>query len=312
MSPAPTANEPPLLLAFTDRVRHDNPMHRAFLDQALANLTPQEKAEVDDYIAFCGTRGLSVEYLARCYLTVVADTLREQIHFQRHGRYRYATFAEVAGHVYFDPEYMAYYMHGLALSSYLWPNHLALFRFFRASLPTDRRGSYLEVGPGHGYFFKMAMQLSSYDAFHGVDISETSIGMTRDLVARYGGDRAASVHLECLDFLEADLPRAGFAAIVMGEVLEHVEQPERFLRKLAGLAADDAFLFVTTCINAPAIDHIHLFRHPRELQDLFAACGLAIAQERICPHAGKTLDECLEGRYAVNVAYVLERKAAMA
>ncbi|MEO8753965.1 MAG: class I SAM-dependent methyltransferase, partial [Casimicrobiaceae bacterium] len=193
------------------------------------------------------------------------------------------------------------------LSSYLWPNHLALFRFFRASLPTDRRGDYLEIGPGHGYFFKTAMQLSRYDAFFGIDISETSIALTRELVDRYGGESAARVHLQCLDFLEADLPRAGFAAIVMGEVLEHVEAPEQFLRRIASLAANDAFLFVTTCINAPAIDHIRLFRHPRELQDMFAACGMAIRQERICPHAGKTLDECLAERYAVNVAYVLER-----
>ena len=312
MPHASPAHEPPLLVAFADQVRHDNPMHRSFLDQALANLTPLEKAEIGEYIAFCNSRGLAIEYLAKCYLTVVADTLREQIYFQRHGKYRYATFAEVAGHVYFDPEYMADYMHGLALSSYLWPNHLELFRFFRASLPTDRRGSYLEIGPGHGYFFKTAMQLSRYDAFHGVDISATSIGLTRDLVERYGGDRTAQVRLECLDFLEADLPRAGFAAIVMGEVLEHVEQPERFLRKLASLAADDAFLFVTTCINAPAIDHIRLFRDPRELQDMFVACGLAIRQQRICPHAGKTLDECLGERYAVNVGYVLERTRAPA
>ncbi|MEO8752287.1 MAG: hypothetical protein ABI624_06380, partial [Casimicrobiaceae bacterium] len=141
MPPAPPANEPPLLLAFAERVRRDNPMHRAFLDHALANLTPQEKVEIGEYIGFCISRGLAVEYLARCYLTVVADTLREQIYFRRHGQYRYSTFAQVAGHVYFDREYMAYYMHGLALSSYLWPNHLELFRFFRASLPTDRRGS---------------------------------------------------------------------------------------------------------------------------------------------------------------------------
>ena len=304
---APPMDEPPLLAAFTARIRHDNPMHRGFLANAVAQLTPQEKAELVEYLAFCTSRSLSIEYLARCYLTVVEDTMREQLYFQRHRQYRYSTFAEVADHVYFNGEYMSYYMHGLALSSYLWPNHLALFRFFRSSLPTSRRGSYLEIGPGHGYFLKTAMQLSRYDAFFGVDISATSIALTQALVDRYGGDRAGYVHLECVDFLEADLPPAGFAAIVMGEVLEHVEQPERFLRRIATLAADDSFVFVTTCINAPAVDHIHLFRHPDELRDLFTACGLEITHARICPHAGKTLDECLEGRYAVNVAYVLAR-----
>ncbi len=91
MSPGSPANEPPLLLAFADRVRRDNPMHRAFLDSALANLTPEEGKELGEYIGFCISRGLAVEYLARSYLMVVTDTLREQIYFRRHGRYRYST-----------------------------------------------------------------------------------------------------------------------------------------------------------------------------------------------------------------------------
>jgi 2-polyprenyl-3-methyl-5-hydroxy-6-metoxy-1,4-benzoquinol methylase len=304
-SPA-AAPLPPLLSAFIARVRQDSPMHRGFLDHALAKLTRDERGELDGYLAFCAARDLSIDYLAKCYLTVVADALREQLYFQRHGSYRYTSFADVARHVYFDREYMSYHLYGLALSSYLWPNHLELFRFFRETLPKDRRGRYLEIGPGHGYFFRNAIGLSRYDSFLGVDVSETSIRQTRDLVAHDATGRAANVRLECLDFLEATLPEDGFDAIVMGEVLEHVEQPELFLRRIAALARDDCFIFVTTCINAPAIDHIYLFRDLVEVKALFDSCGFRIRQQRICPHAGKSVEECLEGRYAINVGYVLE------
>ena len=295
-----------LLPAFLERVRHANPMHRSFLDRALPGITPRESVELDDYLVYCNSRNLGIDYLAKCYLTIVEDTLREQLYFQRHRKYRHSTFADVAGHVYSNREYMAYYMHGLALTSYLWPNHLALLRFFKETLPRNQPGRYLEVGPGHGFFFTTAMRESRYDDFFGVDVSETSIRLTRELVDRRGGGRTANVRLECADFLDAELPAASFEAIVMGEVLEHVEHPERFLRRMASLAAEDAYLFVTTCINAPAIDHIHLFESPAELRALFESCGLAIRRERIVPCAGKTLDECLDGRYTVNVGYVLE------
>ena len=204
--PPAVALLPPLLSAFIARVRQDSPMHRGFLDQALAKLTRDEQGELDGYLAFCAARDLSIDYLAKCYLTVVADALREQLYFQRHGRYRYTSFADVARHVYFDREYMSYHLYGLALSSYLWPNHLELFRFFRETLPKDRRGRYLEIGPGHGYFFRNAIGLSRYDSFLGVDVSETSIRQTRDLVAHDATGRAADVRLECLDFLDATLP----------------------------------------------------------------------------------------------------------
>jgi len=305
LSPA-AALLPPLLTAFIARVRQDSPMHRGFLDQALLKLTGEERGELDRYLAFCAARGLSIDYLAKCYLTVVADALREQLYFQRHGRYRYTSFADVARHVYFDREYMSYHLYGLALSSYLWPNHLELFRFFREALPKDRRGQYLEIGPGHGYFFRNAIGLSRYDSFLGVDVSETSIQQTRDLVVHDATARAADVRLECLDFLDATLPEDGFDAIVMGEVLEHVERPELFLCRIAALAREDCFVFVTTCINAPAIDHIYLFRDLVEVKALFDSCGFRIRQQRICPHAGKSVEECLEGRYAINVGYVLE------
>jgi 2-polyprenyl-3-methyl-5-hydroxy-6-metoxy-1,4-benzoquinol methylase len=285
-----------------------NPMHRSFMTSALANVTAEELAHLDRYIDFCLRRGLTVDYLAECYLTVVGDTLREQIYFQKHKKYRYSSFDEVAKGVYFNDEYMSFYMYGLALTSFLWPNHLAMFRFFRDTLPKAKEGSYLEIGPGHGYFLMTAMELSSYASFTGIDISETSIAQTRALLEHFGKGGGRGLDLRCMDFLQCDLPEKSFDAVVMGEVLEHVEQPELFLKQIFRIAKDDGYIFVTTCINAPAVDHIYLFKDPAQLAALFAGCGLRIKSELIRPYEGKTLEQSLEQKLAINVAYVLEKQ----
>jgi hypothetical protein len=129
--------------------------------------------------------------------------------------------------------------------------------------------------------------------------------MTRDLIGHFIGRQKKPFEVRCLDFLAADLPEKSFDAVVMGEVLEHVEKPKLFLRRIRALAKDDAYIYVTTCINAPAVDHIYLFKTPEHLAEIFSTCGLKIKDQLICPYEGKTLAESLEQRLAINVAYVL-------
>ncbi|HYD19238.1 MAG TPA: class I SAM-dependent methyltransferase [Patescibacteria group bacterium] len=303
---AVTAPLPPNVAALVSKVVEDNPMHRNFMTNALANVSAAELKHLDDYITFCLQKGLTIAYLADCYLTIVGDTLREQIYFQKHKKYRYSTFAEVASSVYFNEEYMSFYMYGLAITSYLWPNHLDLFRFFRDTLPANQQGEYLEIGPGHGYFFMTAMERSAYNHFTGIDISETSVAMTRALIEHFGGGKKP-FDLRCMDFLQCDLKDSAYDAVVMGEVLEHVEDPPAFLKQIARIAKPGAHIFVTTCLNAPAVDHIYLFRQPQELADMFEACGLRIKQQLIRPYEGKTEAESLAAQLPVNVAYVLEK-----
>ena len=312
MTQAPQENEkgkalPANIQALVDAILAQNAMHRSFMTAALGNITADEMTRLDRYIDFCKQRSLTIDYLADCYLTIVGDTLREQIYFQKHGKYRYSSFAEVADNVYFNDEYMSFYMYGLAITSFLWPNHLAMFRFFRDTLPKDKKGAYLEIGPGHGYYLMTAMDRSAYQNFTGVDISETSIAQTRALLEHFGGGKK-DFELVCKDFLASDLPEHGFDAVVMGEVLEHVEQPDLFLRQIARLAKKDAYIFVTTCINAPAVDHIFLFKTTEQLEKLFSDCGLRIKNQLIKPYEGKTLEESLQQRLAINVAYVLDKK----
>lgn len=281
------------------------PFHAQALKQSLADLKTHELQQLEEYLSFCLNQGLSITYLVDCYKTIVNDTLRESIYFQEHKKYRHTSFAEVADSVYNNKQYMSLYMHGVLMTLFLWPNHRGLYRFFRATLPKNHKGTYLEIGPGHGYFFKTATQLTDYDDFIGIDLSDTSIEQTRILVSQYTEKK---IQLHCVDFMHYPLPESSYDAIVMGEVLEHVENPKALLKKIVLLAKKNAYIFVTTCINAPITDHIYQFDSVEQLQELFSQCNLSIKEQCILPYLNKTLDECKEQGLAINVGYVLEKK----
>jgi hypothetical protein len=80
------------------------------------------------------------------------------------------------------------------------------------------------------------------------------------------------------------------------------------LTRIARIAKRTAHIFVTTCINAPAVDHIYLFKNPQQLEKLFEDCGLRIKNQLIMPYKGKTVEQSLSQRFAINVGYVLEKK----
>ena len=255
-----TTSQPPLLSLLIKSIITSNPMQEDPLEEILFTLWDEEKNQLEQYLSFCSSINISIDILAKAYNTITMDTLREQIFFQRHGRYRYSSFEEVANKVYFDPQYMTYYMYGLALTLFLWPNHLEVFRFFKSKMPCIKKGRYLEIGPGHGFFFKYAAQNSKLDLCLGVDISPTSLEMTRQLLTLESSLRNITWKLINADFLTMPDTQEKFDAIVMGEVLEHVEQPLLFLLKIKEFAKENTFIFITTVINAPAVDHIYLFK----------------------------------------------------
>jgi len=284
-----------------------NPLQSEFLKDSLQQVAEEELQDLDAYISFGETSGLDIDYLSECYDLIVKDTLREQMFFQRHGKYRYSSFDEVASSVYFDDEYMRKYMHGLALTSYLWPNHRTLHQYFVDVLPTDQQGDYLEIGPGHGMYMMSAMRKCGYDRYDGIDISPTSVEMTNALLGsgRFGSFNNYRIFEQ--DFLAGNIPASSQSAIVMGEVLEHVEQPNVFLETIARIATDDAFIFITTPINAPAIDHIYLFDSWDSIEKLVINAGLKVKNKLLVPYPGLSVAESEAQSLPINVAMVLEK-----
>jgi 2-polyprenyl-3-methyl-5-hydroxy-6-metoxy-1,4-benzoquinol methylase len=296
----------PLSQALIDKIVSRKPMHRKFLRTTLSQLSVAEQDEAERYIDFLTLQGHDVDDLANCYLTIVEDTFREELHFRETGRYRCSSYAEAAAAVYHNPGYMGRYMVGLALSSFWWSNHVALRRFFSTYIDGRRGVLYREVGPGHGLYFLEAMRKSDFARYEGIDISETSVAMTRSVTEsrHFGVFPKASVHQA--DFL-TDAVREPADLLVMGEILEHVETPDLFLHCAHRSTRPDASIFLTTCFNSPAVDHIYNPGSMAALEQLVQAEGFAVTDSLVIPKQGTTLAQCEADRLPVNVAMVLKK-----
>jgi 2-polyprenyl-3-methyl-5-hydroxy-6-metoxy-1,4-benzoquinol methylase len=290
-----------------DAILQTNALQKNFLQSSIESLKPTDAALLESYLQYCLDEGKGIDYLAECYNLIVQDTFNSQLYFKRHKKYKFSSYQEVAGLVYDNDQYMSMYMYGLAITAFLWKNHADMKSFFKKSLPLDKTGTYLEIGPGHGFYMMEAMKLSQYNRFLGVDISATSVALTRSILgSKHFGDFANYEIQEC-DFLAWNTDRQ-FDAIVMGEVLEHVEQPQIFLEKIAALSNANSHIYITTCINSPAIDHIYLFNDAKEVTDIAEAAGLAVVDELIVPYQNTTLAESQANKLPVNIALVLKKK----
>ncbi len=297
----------PTLKALGEAIVAQNPVHAEFLASSMAGLTPDARAALIEYVDYCTSRGRTIEYLAQCYNTITNDTLDEQFFFMKHNRYRYSKYSEVADKVYLDAEYMNKYMYGLALTAFFWPNHAKMYQFFVSSFPRGKKGAYLEIGPGHGYYLKTAAELGDFDRLVGIDISPTSVALTRDILEHSSLETTAQIDIVESDFLAISNDDQQFSCIVTGEVLEHVEEPGLFLRKIAELSNADTHIFVTTCVNAPSVDHIFLWRTTGAIEDLIRESGLEIVAPLHVPITGKTLEQCVRDSLPISVAYVLRK-----
>ncbi len=219
---------------------------------------------------------------ARAYNKMCMDFLSEQIRFKKTGKYRIENSAEAVTHVYNDLDVMRYYMVGLLVSYMFWPNHYELFRFFLNNLPDGSIDRYLEVGVGHGLF--SSTMLSTYPDVAGIciDISETSIKTAKETLKTFQADpdRLTFIHG---DYLTTEIAAArdagGFPFIIMGEVLEHVNDAKAFMDRTKDLLAPGGTVYMSTCANCPALDHVYHFHSAQEIRDLMAASGFRIVDE---------------------------------
>jgi 2-polyprenyl-3-methyl-5-hydroxy-6-metoxy-1,4-benzoquinol methylase len=70
--------------------------------------------------------------------------------------------------------------------------------------------------------------------------------------------------------------------VVLGEVLEHLDSPLTILDKISHMLSDDGLLWLTTPTNAPALDHVFLFRTKQEILDLIELSKLEVIDSYGC------------------------------
>lgn len=236
------------------------------------------------FLSLLEAQGVELEYAIDSYLKTCKDMMMQQIAFKQTGRYPASAkqIDEVVNSVYLEDSTMASYMYGLALSQFLWPNPYARFDFFIArSKMLEDVDSYLEIGPGHGLFLVESLALFPKAKIKAIDISPTSLKITRSIVDFFAGPNDCELSLQSV----LDLNEGLFDYIVMCEVLEHLENPMRALVQLRSRLLPNGRLFITTCANIPAIDHVYLYTSVPHIRREITEAGYTILSELILPVA---------------------------
>lgn len=252
---------------------------------------------IDRVEKYLGKQHKDLDYGVDCYLRMIADVRIESLHFVRTGEYTSKSFDEANRRVYNNPDVMEYYMNALLLSQFLWGHHYAILQYFTANLPRykEKVDHYLEMGGGHGLYISEAISmLKPGTKFDLIDISPTSIEASRALVAN------DSVNYVLSDIFEIKAEKK-YDFITMGEVLEHVEDPVALLAKLGELLKDQGTMFITTPTNAPAIDHIYLFKNADDIRQVIDKAGFKVTDE-LGVYAEKLPKEKAE-KYKVTMMY---------
>jgi 2-polyprenyl-3-methyl-5-hydroxy-6-metoxy-1,4-benzoquinol methylase len=269
-----------ILAEVVSKISRSNPIHAKKLSKTLQKSDPvfvnRATTFLKKYTDYLHGRGKDLDYAIECYLKMVADMTHAHVRFIESGEYASKAFGEVNQRVYSNPEIMEYYMNGLILSQFLWAHHYVMFSFFVELLQKYKHKitRYLEIGGGHGLFISEAINILNKSVqFDLVDISPASIEMAKSFI----GNKRVNFILSDVFEYEAENK---YDFITMGEVLEHVERPDRLLAKLKSLLNDDGYVYVTVPANAPAIDHIYLFKNARDIRETIEKTGFEIIEDK--------------------------------
>lgn len=313
-APAPNMALPHLknaeLAKIIDLISAQNPLQKKRIRNFLQKQTDEYWGFAEDLSAILNHSFLTDDdtraQAATAYNKMCLDFLREQIRFRKTGVYLISDASVAVESVYDDATVMRYYMVGLLISYLFWPNHYELFRFFMHNLPKqDRAKSYLEVGVGHGLFTSnMLKRFPKIDATV-VDISETSIRTAKEILNTFQVDIS---HIKFIhgDYLTADLPHTGFDFIIMGEVLEHVNNAPEFLTRTKRLLNKGGSIYLSTCANSPALDHVYHFKSADHIRDLITTAGFKIAKDLALPAEDVPPERWAEELTTINYCAILE------
>lgn len=254
---------------------------------------PEMETELEKFLQlyklFIKDQNITIEMLADAYVEMLEQMFFCRKEFISNGVYYSDDKDKTFDNVYNDERVMTNYMLALALSQFLWKHHYKIFSYYKKLIPSlkDVR-NVLEVGSGHGLFLlELLNSQNNFSTIDVVDISKSSIEMTQNILKTIDSKYLSQVNFYNFDINEYKTEQK-YDFITMGEVLEHVENPLEILQSLYEILNINGNLFITTCANCPAIDHIYLFNNIDEIRELIAKAGFKIKTELVIPSEDKS------------------------
>ena len=273
---------------------------------------PQIELDLEEFLLsykkFMELENIFIEDIANAYLDMLEQVFFCRKEFIYTGKY-YIENQDIAfKNIYNNEKIMTNYMLALALSQFLWKHHYQIFNYYKSIVQSFTNSlNILEVGSGHGLFLlEILKQNENLKDIDVVDISKSSIRMTQNILKTMKNDYSSKVNFYNYDINLYDTDKK-YDFITMGEVLEHVNNPLSILKSLFTLLSNDGELFITTCVNCPAIDHVYLFNNIEEIRSLIKQAGFRIKSELIAPSTNKSEKYLKKNKVDISYAALLTK-----
>ena len=296
-----------------EKVYTKSPLQKKKLQQYLDSMDDNFFNEAEEfavqYMGYMENQNILLDYAVDSYLEMCHNMMKSQIEFMKTDKYTIDLHSKAYEEVYSNTQRMKSYMIGLAISQFLWETHYGMYSFFAKNIQKLSKNihTYLEIGPGHGLFLKKALGfLGDEVKVDAVDISAESISITKSIM-NYFKPGFKNITYHNSDILKFETDKK-FDFVTMGEVLEHVNFPDKLLTKIRDLLNDGrGRSFVSTCVNCPAIDHVYHFKHVDDIRKLINSCGLEIVDEAVLPVENLPMEEIVEKKITINYCSLLKR-----
>jgi ubiquinone/menaquinone biosynthesis C-methylase UbiE len=215
------------------------------------------------------------------YIEFCVDASKSQNYFEKNGKYKASSFAEVQNSNYENEDFMfKNYLPGMVVSHYLWPHHYNMGKVYREKfMPRVLREvnpkTFIEGGTGSAmYTLHTLRSLPNVQAL-AYDISPHSVTFGRRLIERAGlVNRCEIIQRDVL----SDPPDESTDFVLSQEVLEHLEDPSRFVANLYRVLRPGGMGFITGAVTAAHSDHIYLFKTPEEVFEMLTDNGFEIIE----------------------------------
>lgn len=258
-------------------------VHGYKIAESISTMIDKDYCEIADVVLnYFQSQNISSKTIAKDYMDMVSDMKKEMLFFERFGKYRCESQNDALIAVYSQPEVMKYYMNGIIISQILWSHHFNMLKYFKSGIVSLSQtkmntimNTILDIGAGHGLYSLIVKNNLNTGLIDIVDISKQSLKITEAIIGS-----------EYIDYHDTDIsdycPSYTYDLIILGEILEHLDKPEEMLLKAKDLLSDQGYIFLTVPTNAPAIDHVYLFRSSTEICNMIAGTGLIITSAISC------------------------------
>jgi 2-polyprenyl-3-methyl-5-hydroxy-6-metoxy-1,4-benzoquinol methylase len=201
------------------------------------------------------------------YAKFSLSAMRLQTLFNKAHRYEEQSYSDACQNVYQNRDFMnEVYLPGIFVSQFLWQHHYRQIQFYRECFLPLLQGAknrrFYDVGTGTGFYSVQALQRLNGFHGYGIDTSPYAREFTMRHVDAWGFGSDVYTTMD-VDIIEADLEPAPCVQSI--EVLEHLSDPELFLRSLRKMLQPGGYGFVAAAITAPEDDHIYLYWTPEDV-----------------------------------------------